>query len=125
LEFAVLPVFFDVFCFLMLQGYDSSSSTLHVQRGRGRGRGYGTMVCDLHRMDEFWESVDYLLTCPSLQNSQGRNKFAEDFDFMAMNEKFNKDEVWGELGKAGGEETSEDYHHEEEDVAHVVILLKM
>uniref|UniRef100_A0A1J3JN12 Protein decapping 5 n=1 Tax=Noccaea caerulescens TaxID=107243 RepID=A0A1J3JN12_NOCCA len=53
-----------------------SFPTHNGYRGRGRGRGRGA------------------------GRSHQVVKFTEDFDFTAMNEKFNKDEVWGHLGKS-------------------------
>ncbi|OIV90568.1 hypothetical protein TanjilG_31642 [Lupinus angustifolius] len=64
-------------------------------RGRGRGRGAGGM--------------------------RPVARFTEDFDFMAMNEKFNKDEVWGHLGKSqnskdrDGEEIASDEDGSQDD----------
>ncbi|CAL9148258.1 protein decapping 5 [Musa acuminata AAA Group] len=56
-----------------IQKLNGATSHNYYSRGRGRGRG-----------NEY---------------SRPATKFTEDFDFMAMNEKFNKDEVWGHLGK--------------------------
>ncbi|XP_051146032.1 protein decapping 5-like [Andrographis paniculata] len=58
------------------RAYKPNAGTYHMRnhyRGRG-GRGLGM--------------------------SRPVTEFAEEFDFMAMNEKFKKDEVWGHLGKS-------------------------
>lgn len=57
------------------------------RRGRGRARGGGI--------------------------SHGAVQFTEDFDFIAMNEKFNKDEVWGQLGKGETKDKLENGDEEE------------
>ncbi|XP_044974314.1 protein decapping 5-like [Hordeum vulgare subsp. vulgare] len=82
------------------QRYNGAGSQGHHNyRGRGRGRGSAL--------------------------SQASTKFTEEFDFMAMNEKFNKDEVWGHLGKKsqsrdkdgdqGDDVFDEDLEYEETD----------
>jgi protein LSM14 len=56
--------------------------------------------------------VHRLTNFPS-QQSRPVAKFAEDFDFMAMNEKFNKDEVWGHLGKSNGQFSDDPNEYED------------
>eukprot|EP00262_Sarcandra_glabra_P003217 TRINITY_DN137_c0_g1_i2.p1 TRINITY_DN137_c0_g1~~TRINITY_DN137_c0_g1_i2.p1 ORF type:complete len:586 (+),score=76.73 TRINITY_DN137_c0_g1_i2:153-1910(+) len=60
----------------------------YSNRGRERGRGNGM--------------------------ARGMTKFTEDFDFIAMNEKFKKDEVWGHLGRTKGHRDKEEESKEDD-----------
>ncbi|MBA0585928.1 hypothetical protein Gorai_016688, partial [Gossypium raimondii] len=81
----------------IVQPNGASFQPRHGYRGRGQGRGT-------------W-------------NSRPVTKFTEDFDFMAMNEKFKKEEVWGHLGKSSksnskdkeGDASDKDGYQDEDD----------
>ncbi|KAB1999903.1 hypothetical protein ES319_D12G193400v1 [Gossypium barbadense] len=60
------------------------------------------------------------------KSSRPVTKFTEDFDFVAMNEKFKKDEVWGHLGNSSKSHTKdkeadavEEYGSQDEDDAEI------
>ncbi|KAA3483559.1 protein decapping 5-like [Gossypium australe] len=72
------------------------------------------------------------LPCAAHKNSRPVTKFTEDFDFMAMNEKFKKDEVWGHLGKSSksnlkdkeGDASDEDGYQDEDDAEPSMVQAK-
>ncbi|KAI9103619.1 hypothetical protein K1719_023242 [Acacia pycnantha] len=89
---------FVFLCYLISQPSEGAQNYQHQHqhhsygyRGRGRGRGIG--------------------------GPRPVTKLHYDFDFMAMNEKFNKDEVWGHLGKTKShskEKDGEDVSNEDD-----------
>lgn len=56
--------------------------------------------------------------------SRPLTRFAEDFDFIAMNEKFNKDEVWGDLGKGKALEDGNE-SQDEDDIGSSKVEIKV
>ncbi|KAJ6369738.1 hypothetical protein OIU76_028060 [Salix suchowensis] len=69
--------------------YGAPMYTYQSSRG-GRGRGRGNEI------------------------AHSATRFEEDFDFTAMNEKFNKEEVWGHLGKSHKAQDRDDLQDEDD-----------
>ncbi|XWS46408.1 hypothetical protein CRYUN_Cryun14cG0063200 [Craigia yunnanensis] len=56
--------------------------------------------------------------------SHSATRFTEEFDFTAMNEKFNKDEVWGHLGKSTQPQEDADDLQNEDSVGSLKVEVK-